>query len=106
MIRVTALYRNFEDARFDFEYYLNPHMNLTMRLLTPFGLLSYEVHKCTRTLDGLNPEFICITHVDFSSRRDLNRGLAAHGKELEADVSNYTNVEPGIEISEIVGPGP
>jgi hypothetical protein len=33
---------------------------------------------------------------------DFQKGMAAHGQELMADIPNYTNIPPTIQISEIV----
>lgn len=33
---------------------------------------------------------------------EFRKGMAAHGKELIADIPNYTDVQPTIQISDIV----
>ena len=102
MIRITALYRNSPEARFDFDYYLKTHMKLSKDRLTDYGMLSYEVEKCLRTMNGDEPDYVCITHADFENMDGLSKGLDAHGNELMADISNYTNVDPEIEVCEVV----
>ncbi len=105
MIRITALYRNEEGARFDFDYYLNTHMVMAEQLLGDFGLLRWESEKCVRKLDGSDPDYVCITRLDFSGLEELERGLERHTEELRADFANYTNIEPELQVSEIVGRG-
>ena len=45
MIRVTALYPNKPDAKFDFDYYLNKHAKMFVEKLAPFGLVKAEIDK-------------------------------------------------------------
>lgn len=58
-----------------------------------------------RTLDGDDPDLLCITDVDFSDLERLTKGVERHAEELMDDVPNYTNIQPEVEISEIVGQG-
>jgi hypothetical protein len=41
-------------------------------------------------------------HIEFPTIDDFKRGFEKHGEELSADVSNYTNIAPELQISEIV----
>jgi len=41
-------------------------------------------------------------HIEFPTKDDFQRGFDKHGEELSADVPNYTNIAPEIQISEIV----
>ena len=102
MIRVTALYRNSEGSRFDFDYYLNTHMQLARERLADFGMGRLEVEKGVEAMDGERPAYICIAHVEFSDMDDVRRGLQEHADELLADVPNYTDIEPEVQISEVV----
>ena len=102
MIRLTALYRNSPEARFDFDYYLESHMKLSQSLLKEYGMLSFEVEKCLQTMSGDEPDYLCITHVDFENMEGLMKGLEAHADELMADVASYTNIDPEVEVCEVV----
>ncbi len=102
MIRITAIYKNLDDATFDFDYYLNKHMKLSSDRLKDFGFIGYQVEKGVEALDGTRPDYICITHVDFSSIKDLRAGLKQHAEELMSDIPNYTNIEPHVQMSEVL----
>ena len=39
----------------------------------------------------------------FNSLADFQTSMGAHGKTLLDDIPNYTNIQPQIQISEIVG---
>ncbi len=102
MIRITALYRNTADSRFDFDYYVNTHMPLAQKRLADFGMGRFEVEKGLEAVDGEAAPYVCVSHAEISTIDDLRRGLEEHGEELFADIPNYTNIEPEIQISEIV----
>jgi uncharacterized protein (TIGR02118 family) len=102
MIRVTLIYRVSADTHFDFDYYVNHHVEWSRRLLSDCGLLSIEVQKCLRTLDGGKPDLVCITHVDFENESDLSRALEIHGAALMADFHSFTNIQPALYVCEML----
>ena len=103
MIRLAALYPNKAGARFDRKYYTETHMKLAEEKLKPFGLLRIEVDKGVSGLNADAPApFLVVGTLVFKSLEDLQKGLAAHGEELMADIPNYTDIQPEIQISEIV----
>ena len=101
MVRITTTYRNIPDGRFDFEYYLDSHMALSQELLGEFGMKSYEIEKCLQTMAGGQPDYVCVTHVDFEDKDRLLAGIERHGTTLQADFPNYTNIEPEVQICEV-----
>ena len=102
MIRVTVLYKNTPDSEFDFDYYVNIHMPLSKKRLADFGMGDFEVERGIEAADGEAAPYICIMHTEFPTIDDFKRGFEKHGEELSADVTNYTNIAPEIQISEIV----
>lgn len=105
MIRVTLVYRYSEGAHFDFHYYTHHHVVMSRSLLADCGLMSIEVERCTRTLEGEKPDVVCITHLDLKRESDLARALEKHGATLMADFPNYTNIQPAIYVCEVLTSG-
>ena len=106
MIRVQRLiYRMSETSHFDFDYYVDHHVALSRRLLADCGLLSIEVEKVLRRLDGEPSDIVCITHVDFEDEAGLNQALERHGGEMMADFPNYTDIAPEIQVCRILTTG-
>jgi uncharacterized protein (TIGR02118 family) len=101
MIRITLLYRRTPDSHFDFEYYIDSHISLSKRLLADCGLLSIEVEKCNRNMDGNESDLFCMSHINFESEDSFLRALTIHGDELKADFAKYTNIEPEIYICSV-----
>ena len=102
MIRLTTVYRNAPGAHFDFDYYINNHLVMAKRLLTRYGMRSFQVLRCTEKLDGSEPEFLCVSIVEFDSFDGMKAGFAANKEELSADFSAYTNAQPEVHVCEIV----
>jgi uncharacterized protein (TIGR02118 family) len=104
MIRVSVLYPNGEGKQFDQAYYAQKHMPLVGERLRSFGLLRYEIDKgIAGGAPGAPAPFVGACHLYFNSTGDFQKGIGAHGKEIMADIPNYTNITPTIQISEIVG---
>jgi uncharacterized protein (TIGR02118 family) len=104
MIRVTVLYPNKPGGKFDFDYYLNKHMKLVHDKFGPMGLVKTEVEKgLAGGAPGAPPQpYVALGHMMFNSLGDFLKANEAHGKDLGADVPNFTNIEPQFQISEIV----
>ena len=103
MIRVTVLYPNKPGARFDHAYYAGDHANLVKQRYGPFGFIRSEVDK---GLSGMTPDapapYVALGHLVFNSVEDFQKAIAAHGEEVIADIATFTDIEPQIQISEIV----
>jgi uncharacterized protein (TIGR02118 family) len=102
MIRVTALYPKTATSRFDKDYYLNKHTPMVKELLTPTGMLGIGVDEGLGTLTpGEPPAFEVIGYLEFETVEDLQKSLAAHGAAIIADIANYTDVQPIIQVNRI-----
>lgn len=102
MFRVSVMYPNREDARFDFDYYCTEHVSLVHRYMQPFGLLRMEVLKGIPGAAGQPPPYLCIGDLYFETADGYEQGIAASAGRLRADISNFTNLTPLRQFSEIV----
>ncbi len=104
MIRVSALYPTKDSGKFDHEYYAKKHMPLVKERLGNLGLVRLEIDKgLAGGAPGTPAPFVCVGHLYFNSVADFQAAMKAHGAELMGDVPNYTNIQPQVQISEIVG---
>jgi uncharacterized protein (TIGR02118 family) len=104
MVRMSVLYPAAEGKKFDLEYYAKKHMPLVKTRFSGMGFVRYEIDKgLAGGAPGSPAPFVCVGHVYFNSLAELQKAAAAHGKELFADVPNFTNIAPQVQISEIVG---
>ena len=103
MIRVAILYPQQKDGHFDLAYYLNKHIPLVKERLNSLGLIRVEVDEGIGSSAPDRPApYAAIGHLVFERIEDFQKGFAAHGAELVADIPNYTNIQPQIQISRIV----
>ncbi len=102
MVRLTAIYPNTPGGKFDFDYYASVHMPMVKDRMAVFGVRGIEITRGMSTLDGEPAPYICIGTADFANAEDLKRGMETHAEEILADIPNYTDIEPAIQISEVL----
>jgi uncharacterized protein (TIGR02118 family) len=52
-------------------------------------------------LPGSPAPYLAVGHLLFDSMEDLQAALDTHGPALMADIPNYTNSRPAIQVSEV-----
>ncbi|HEV2594654.1 MAG TPA: EthD family reductase [Sphingomicrobium sp.] len=101
MIKVTILYPKNTDGTFDFDHYLSVHMPLAIARL---GDAMEEIRVERPISPGApwpDPPFAAICSFVCRSREEFERAFLPHMEELQADISNYTNIQQIVVISEI-----
>ena len=101
MIRASAMYPNQPGVKFDWDYYMNKHIP-AVRKLANVGLVRIEVDKGMGAgQPGAQAPFVCMAHMYFNNMEDMQKFMVA-GSGLMADVVNFTNVQPQLQISEVL----
>jgi len=98
MIKISILYPNNKGTRFDMRYYVETHMPLAIELLS--------AHPGFKGLGGLvsgaDAVHVAMCHFLFESIEDFMAAFTPHAAVLQGDIPNYTNIEPVIEVNEVV----
>jgi uncharacterized protein (TIGR02118 family) len=103
MIRVTVLFPRTNDSHFDMDYYLSKHVPMTTGKLQSLGFpVKAVVDQGLSTLTGEPAPYAAIGHLLFEKMEDLQQGLATHGAEIMADIPNFTNAQPQIQVGNMV----
>ena len=103
MIRVSVLFPNQPGSTFDLNYYAEKHMALAKQRLESCGLIRIEVDKGISAPDPNAPApFVAIGHLIFNSVEEAYEAFKVAGTELPDDRPNFTNIQPQIQISEIL----
>ena len=101
MIKVSVMYPNGSGAKFDMKYYLTSHMPMVRQKL---GTVMKGM-AVDEGLGGVPPgtpaAYVAIGHLMFDSVEDFGAAFAQHSPALLADIPNYTNIQPVIQISQI-----
>lgn len=102
MFKVSVMYPNEKDARFDFGYYCTTHMDLVKKHLDPFGLIKTDVLKGISGGGDDPAPYICIGNLYFDTLEGYDKGGAEVGPVLRDDIPNFTKITPIRQISEIL----
>jgi len=104
MIRVSVMYPTTEGKKFDYDYYANKHMKgLVQQRWGGMGLVKVEVDRgIAGGAPGAPAPYAAVGQVYFRSLEDFQKASKAHGKELFADVPNFTDITPQVQIAEII----
>lgn len=104
MIKVSILYPRDPDSRFDFDYYTRTHMPRAIALLG--SQPGFRAASVERALDGEEPEtspaYIAGCFFTFDSVDLFLAAFNPHAAELQDDVRNYTDIEPLVQINEVL----
>ena len=104
MIRVSAMYPNTPNRKFDLDYYAGKHMDMLSARLKPMGMVRWEIDKGIATGTPGDPApFVAIGHLYFNSLDEFQKAFGTHAQEIMADTPNYTDIEPQFQISEVLG---
>lgn len=102
MIKVSVMYPNGADARFDEVYYRDQHMPMVKKLMGDYC----KYYTIDRALaDGVpasNAPYIAMGHLFCDSLEAFQAGFGPHSAHIMADIPNYTGQTPIIQFSEVV----
>jgi uncharacterized protein (TIGR02118 family) len=101
MIRITIFYPNSEGTKFDMAYYTSKHMPMAKARLGPACKSIGADLGVSGGAPGTKPTYIAIGYMTFDTVAEFEKGFGQHAAEIVADVPNYTNARPIIQISEI-----
>ena len=103
MIKVSIMYPNSADKRFDFEYYQKKHIPLAIKLLGAHpGYKGISVERGqSGGAPGSEPAYVAVCHFTFTSVQDFIAAFKPNAEELQADIINYTDIEPVTQFSSV-----
>lgn len=98
MIKVSVLYPNGAGAKFDMDYYVKSHMPMVQKKLGA-ALKGMSIEE---GLGGMPPgspaPYVAGCGLLFDSVEAFGAAFAAHADSIMADIPNYTNTQPVIQI--------
>ncbi len=101
MIKVSVLYPNSDGSKFDIDYYCKSHMPMVASKLGA-ALKKSEVDQgLAGGAPGAPATYAAMGHLYFDNVEAFQGAFGPHAKEIMADVPNYTNIQPVIQISAI-----
>ncbi len=102
MIKISVMYPNTSGARFDHAYYANKHMPMVKSKLGA-ACKSYTVERgLAGGAPGAPATYVGMSHILCDSVEAFEASFNPHMQEIMADIPNYTDITPVIQISEVV----
>ncbi|TDX28350.1 uncharacterized protein (TIGR02118 family) [Modicisalibacter xianhensis] len=98
MIDVMVAYPNKDTLIFDDRYYMEQHVPMVENRLGEHGLRYARIH---RGIDASSPYHL-IAHLGFDSPDAFESAFDAVGHQLMEDVTRFTNVEPVLQVNEVL----
>lgn len=100
MVLISVMYPNEAGSTFDAAYYMSTHIPLVKARWSGMGLEEVRAVRGVGTPDGGAPPYRAMALLTFRSMADFEKAAAAHAAELFADIPNFTNLQPTVQISE------
>jgi len=101
MIKVSVMYPNGPEARFDATYYVQRHMPMVKeRMGSHLHYYTVDVALAPGTSDA-NAPYIAMGHLFCDSVDAFQAGFGPHTKDIMGDIPNYTNQTPVIQMSSV-----
>ena len=102
MVKISVMYPNSPQARFDHDYYRDRHLPLIERKMGP-ALKFYTIDKGLRgAAPGAPAPYIGMCHLLCDTLDAYESSFGPHAKEITADIRSFTTVTPIVQISEVV----
>ncbi len=104
MKKISILYPNRPNARFDFGYYVQTHMPRSIQLLSTHpGFKGVSVERgIGGGMPGTEAPYIAMCHFRFDSVESFTEAYTPHAAELQGDITNYTDMEPVVQFNEVL----
>lgn len=101
MIKVSVLYPNSEGSNFDMDYYCDIHVPMVQKKLGS-ALKGVAVEQGLGGAEpGSSATYAAMGHLLFETVEAFQAAFGPHASAIIADIPNYTDVQPTIQVSEI-----
>jgi uncharacterized protein (TIGR02118 family) len=101
MASLSVVYPRTPGANFDYAYYRDKHMPLVSQRWGNAGLTGGEALLGRTAPDGSEAPYFAIGVIHFDTAENLQAALTGeHASEVIADIQNFTDAQPVIQINE------
>jgi uncharacterized protein (TIGR02118 family) len=101
MIKVSVLYPAGASTKFDMDYYCKSHMPMVQQKLGAACKSMAVEQGLGGGAPGSPPTYAAMGHLYFDSVAEFQAAFGPHVTSIMADVPNYTNIQPVIQVSEV-----
>jgi uncharacterized protein (TIGR02118 family) len=101
MIKVSVFYPTQNGSKFDMDYYCKSHMPMVQQKLGAACKGVAVEHGLSGAAPGSRPAFVAMGHLYFDTAEAFEIAFGPHAQEIMADIPNYTDIQPAIQVSEV-----
>ena len=101
MIKVSVLYPAGDGTKFDIDYYCKSHMPMVGQKLGAACKSMAVEQGLAGGAPGAPPTYAAMGHLYFDSVEAFQAAFGPHAETILADIPNYTNIQPVIQVSEV-----
>ena len=101
MIKVSVFYPKSDSSSFDMDYYCNSHIPMVQEKVgAALKKVAVEGGLGGGTPDS-PPPYAAMGHLYFDTVEDFQSSFGPHAAAIMADVPNYTDVAPVVQVSDV-----
>ena len=103
MVKISILYPNQQNCRFEMNYYIHQHMPMSIERLSAHpGFKGVSVERgLSGDTPGSAPTYVAMCHFLFESMEDFLAAFTPYATFLQGDMPNYTDIVPIIQVSAV-----
>jgi len=101
MIKVSVFYPNRPGAKFDMKYYCEKHIPMVQQKLGAACKRVAVEEGVAAMPPGAPAAYLAMGHLYCDSVEAFQTAFAPHAQAIMADIPNYTDIQPTIQISEV-----
>jgi len=101
MIKISVYYPNSAGVKFDMNYYVSKHLPMVQKKIGPALKAVAAEQGVAGGAPGSPAPYVAVGYLTFDSVEAFQSAFAPHAESIMADVANYTNVQPVIQIGEV-----
>jgi uncharacterized protein (TIGR02118 family) len=101
MIKLSVFYPNRDGSKFDMDYYCESHIPMVQHKLGAACKSVAVEHGLAGATPQSRPAYVAMGHLYFDSLAAFEAAFGPHAQAIMADIPNYTDIEPVIQISEV-----
>ncbi|MCL7754752.1 EthD family reductase [Polaribacter sp. Z022] len=102
MIKLSVMYPKGEGKTFDMNYYLNTHIPLVGKLLGDAIKGATVEEGIAGGAPGTDAIYAAMGNIYFESLESFQNSFGPNAPEILADLPNFTNTEPTVQISKVL----
>lgn len=100
---ITVIYPSNSGTKFDADYYISKHIPLVKQRWGSLGMSDITVLRGIPGPDGAAPGISTMALLTFGSIEQFQQASKEHGREVFADVVNFTDGQPIVQFNDKAG---